>query len=39
MERGNQVDILLNGPASFTKRKELIDNAQEVDLYLLVGFL
>ncbi len=26
---GNQVDILLNGPASFTKRKELIDKAQE----------
>ena len=26
---GNQVDILVNGPASFKKRKELIDNAQE----------
>ncbi len=26
---GNQVDILVNGPASFTKRKELIDKAQE----------
>jgi cardiolipin synthase len=26
---GNQVDVLLNGRASFTKRKELIDNAQE----------
>lgn len=26
---GNQVDILLNGPASFAKRKELIEKAQE----------
>jgi len=26
---GNQVNILVNGPASFAKRKELIDNAQE----------
>jgi len=26
---GNQVDILVNGPASFAKRKELIDKAQE----------
>ena len=26
---GNQVDTLVNGPASFAKRKELIDKAQE----------
>jgi len=26
---GNQVDIFVNGPASFAKRKELIDHAQE----------